>query len=87
MAGKNNNEIYQLINELRLEIKGDIQGVATSVGQRFDKIEKTQSDTDEKVNKLVTSQATTNIKIGVISFIGSSLAGAIIAGIIGKIIK
>lgn len=86
MAGKNNDQLYQLINDLRLEIKGDIHDVASSVAGRFDKIEKTQAATDDKVNKLVTSQATTNIKIGVISFIGSSLAGAIIASVIGKFV-
>lgn len=87
MAGKNNNEIYELINALRLEIKGDIQGVAETVGKRLDKIEDNQQKTDDKVNKIVTAQATTNLKVGVISFIGSSMAGAIIAGIVGKLIK
>ncbi|WP_439946517.1 hypothetical protein [Streptomyces sp. BBFR109] len=95
MAHQSNDQIYELINQLRLEIKGDIKAQGDAMGEKFEsldtKLDKVVEDRikpiEKDVSDLKISSATGNTKLGALIFIGSSLVSSIITWIATKVLS
>lgn len=91
---QSNDEIYKLVNQLRLEIKSDLaaQGIAlsTQIGKLDTKldnvVEQRVVPIEQDVNKLKISSATGNTKLSVLIFIGSSVVSTIITVLVTKVV-
>lgn len=93
MSGASNDKIYELLNDLRKEIKQDITTMGTGLAAQVGKIDQKLDDMEDKrlaplekeVTQLKVSQATTMTKLGVLGFIGASVMGALISIGTGKL--
>lgn len=95
MAEQSNDKIYDLINAVRLELKADIAAgtaaTSTQVGRLDERLttmeEKRIAPLEKDVTNLKIKAATTNVKLGVISFIGSTAGGSIIGFVLSKVLR
>lgn len=77
MAQKTNDNIYKLINDLRLELKGDIEAVSTKV-----------DNLNIVVSNNATKQAISTTKLGAlitgITVVASGIVSVIVNAILGR---
>ena len=71
-----------------MELKADFQRAVDSImeQQRANdtSVQKRLGDVEKDVSTLKTNQATTNVKVGVIAFIGSTISGTLISSLMGR---
>lgn len=84
-----NDKIYELLNNVRLELKKDIarqgEDLGKQIGQIDKKLDKRVESIEKDVNKLKIESATGNVKLGILIFISSSIISAIITVIASKV--
>ena len=84
--------MYQIIDNLRKELKGDIaamgQGLSTQIGRVDAHLSDLEggrlSSVESDVTNIKIRQATAGVKLAVMGFIGSTIAGSAISVIIAK---
>jgi hypothetical protein len=95
MAEVNPKVLYQVINSLRLELKGDISTAVATISasqgkleQKFDSLEQGRLAAVEKdTNDLKVKQATASTKLAVIGFIAATITGAVVSTLISKLVS
>lgn len=91
---QSNDKIYDLINAVRLELKQDIASQGVALGTQIGKLDAKIGNLEEKrivpietdVNKLKVDSATGNVKLGILTFIGSSVVATIITLVMTKVV-
>lgn len=95
----NNNDIqaskvYELVNNMRLELKADIATMGNSLSQQQGRLEKKFDELEAgrltraegNINDLKVKQATSSVKLAVVGFISASIIGAIVSAVISNVI-
>lgn len=94
MANKSNGNIYELINEVRLELKGDIATMHTSLANNQGRLESKFDDLEAgrltraegNINDIRISQATATTKLAILGFIAASIIGSVISVVITRLV-
>jgi hypothetical protein len=94
MTAKSNGNIYELINEVRLEIKSDIAAMHTSLANNQGRLEKQFQELEAgrltraegNINDIRVNQATATTKLAILGFIAASIVGSIISVVITKLV-
>lgn len=95
MGATESEALYQVINGLRLELKGDISTAVATISasqgkleQKFDNLEQGRLAAVEKdTNDLKIKQATASTKLALIGFIAATIAGAVVSTLISKLVS
>lgn len=90
-----NDSIYKLINELRLEIKGDIKAQGEDLSGKLGKLDKKLDNVvekrivpiEERVEKLKIDSATGNVKLAVVFSIFSTLVASVVSVVLSRVFK
>lgn len=78
-----NDNLYQALNDMRLELKGDITRLETKLDNLQDgKL----ASIEAEVTRLKVSAATASTKLAVIGFISASVIGALISAIAPRLL-
>lgn len=100
MAGSGDNngratsqQVYELVNAMRLELKQDISSMGTSLAANQGRLEKKFDDLEAgrltraegAINDLKVKSATATTKLAIIGFISASVIGAVISAIVARI--
>lgn len=79
MAPNENQNVYELIDRMRVEIKGDILRLET----KFDTLEAGRlTRLEDRVSRQNVSIATTATKLGILGFISASIVGALAGALV-----
>lgn len=79
-----NGQIYELVDRMRLEVKGDINRLET----KFDGLESGRiTKMEGEVTQLRVSIATAATKLAILGFISASVVGAIVSVIVAKVLS
>lgn len=78
MAETTNDKIYDLVNQTRIEINGNVQRVDAKVDAL---ISGRLSRAEDDINKLKVKDATLDVKVYVLVFITSTVISAVISAV------
>jgi hypothetical protein len=95
MTAKSNGNIYELINEVRLEIKSDIAAMHTALANNQGRLESKFNELEAgrltraegNINDIKVNQATATTKLAILGFIASAIIGSVISVVVTNLLR